>query len=68
MFFLTNKTGQVERTWVDNADVRERIGSVKLPVVRDYDIPLGNGLVIKARLEIPANFDEKLKYPMFVDV
>ena len=53
---------------MENAELRASIKRVRLPLIRNYDIPLENGFVIKARLEIPPDFDPKSKYPMLVDV
>jgi len=54
--------------WQDNAELRTRMSQVGQPTIQNYDIPIENNLSIKARIQIPPNFDPTKKYPLLVDV
>jgi dipeptidyl-peptidase-4 len=55
---------------VDNGDLHSNLVGVEFPVQRTFNIPstAANGLPIRARLFLPATFDENKKYPLFIDV
>jgi len=59
---------QAQITWVNNNELRQKLQGVKLPEVKDYDVPLASGFTAKARLWLPPNYQKGKKYPLLVDV
>ncbi|ODM94098.1 Venom dipeptidyl peptidase 4 [Orchesella cincta] len=56
-------------TFVSNSGVREALSKKAVPLTKEYEIPVGNdGLVAKARLYFPPNYNESQKYPLLISV
>jgi len=52
----------------DNADLRAALVNKKLPKQMDLKIPVDGGFEAQVRLQLPADFNPELKYPLLINV
>jgi dipeptidyl aminopeptidase/acylaminoacyl peptidase len=62
------KDSSVVKVWVDNNNLRDALQSKKVPITRDYTVPVEGGFEARVRLYLPSDFDENKKYPLLIDV
>jgi dipeptidyl-peptidase-4 len=68
-FRTTANVETVQYVWTNNSALREALKTKRVPQIQEFlNIPLAGGAIGRAKLFLPADFNEARKYPLLIDV